>query len=460
MRHSDQFGYDLEVKAPKVATAWNETVLAFLAHGRETPIHLAQALEADPHFAMGHASRGLFCLLLGRPELLQTARESLVLARRGLIEAGGSFREEALVGALEDWLQGWPSRSVHRLDAALVKYPRDTFLMKLVHAIRFILGDAKGMRLSIEQVKDHYDLSHPGYGFLLGCHAFALEETGAFRQAEDTGRKGLDLQGNDAWGLHAVAHVHDMTGRAEEGITWLSAQPESWSHCNNFGYHVWWHLALMHLDRGDIAKVFQLYDDEIRRDRTDDYRDISNATSLLARLELEGINVGNRWEELAQLSDKRAEDGCNVFADLHYLLALLNGGRRMGTERLLTSMAQHRAAEGDIGRVSEHPGLATAQGLEQFKKGNYASAFHLLAKARDTLPTIGGSHAQRDVFERITVDAALRAGMPEGAEKLLKDRARKRGGMDTFAETRLATVERMRKASTIMLSQDLRATPA
>ena len=47
-------------------------------------------------------------------------------------------------------------------------------------------------------------------------------------------------------------------------------------------------------------------------------------------LELEGVDTGARWDELALLSDKRAEDGCNVFADLHYLLALLNGGRRMG----------------------------------------------------------------------------------------------------------------------------------
>ncbi|MBO0346527.1 tetratricopeptide repeat protein [Roseibium sp. CAU 1637] len=460
MRHCDQFGYDLTINTPNAVSAWDEAVSAFLAHGRETPVHLEVALTTDPRFVLGHAARGLFCLLLGRKELNDTARDCLALAQKAAAEVGATTREKAVIGALSDWLDGWPSRSANRLDQALQDHPRDGFLMKLVHAIRFVLGDAAGMRASVDSVANHYDSSHPSYGYFLGCRAFTLEESGDYRQAEKLGRAGLEHSPDDAWGLHAVAHVHDMTGRAEEGIGWLESRPESWKHCNNFGYHVWWHLALMHLDRGNIDKVLQLYDQEIRRDRTDDYRDISNATSLLARLELEGVNIGHRWEELSQISDKRAEDACNVFADLHYLLALLNGGRRMGAERLLNSMARREADSGDVGRVSSHPGHSAALGLEQFRKGNYGSAFHLLSSARSDMPTIGGSHAQRDVFERMTIDAALRAGLADAAEVILKDRGRKRGGLDQYAETRLATAEKMRSAAKIMLNQDLRVPQA
>ena len=81
----------------------------------------------------------------------------------------------------------------------------------------------------------------------------------------------------------------------------------------------------MTLARYDAALA--LYDAEIRAEKTDDYRDISNAASLLSRLELEGVDVGDRWEELAVLAEKRTEDGCLAFADLHYMLALC-GGRR------------------------------------------------------------------------------------------------------------------------------------
>ncbi|WP_289035511.1 tetratricopeptide repeat protein [uncultured Roseibium sp.] len=460
MRYTDQFGYDVTVSSQQAVAHWNAAVNAFLAHGKETAVHLEQALELAPDFAMAHATRGIFCLLMGRSELVATAKDCLSTTQKLSKTADLTEREKALMGALADWLDGWPSHAAERLDRVLTSAPRDALIVKLVHAIRFVLGDSKGMRASIDNVFGAYDSQHPSYGYILGCRAFALEETGDYRDAELLGRKGLEHATDDAWGLHAVAHVHDMTGRADEGITWLEHRPEGWAHCNNFGYHVWWHLALMYLERGEIDKVLSLYDEEIRRDRTDDFRDISNATSLLSRLEIEGVNVGARWEELALLSDKRAEDGCNVFADLHYLLALLNGGRRMGAERLLGDLQSRSRQTGDIARISAKAGVPVGLGLEQYRKGNYASAFHMLSSARDELPTIGGSHAQRDVFERITIDAALRAGFAEDAERVLKDRTRKRGAVDHFAEQRFETCEKMRSASKIMLDERLRAAHA
>lgn len=459
MRLTDQFGYDITLEDKDTLAAWTATVNGFLAHGATTPQHLEAALKHDPDFALGHAARGLFCLLLARRELYDTARECWSIANRSSEFRPVTAREAAVTSALGVWLDGWPSRAADVLDDALSKYPRDAFLLKLSHAIRFILGDAAGMRCSIERVLPVYDETHPAYGYVLGCRAFSLEETGAYREAEATGRRGLEFAHDDAWGLHAVAHVHDMTGRAEEGIGWLEGRPEGWAHCNNFGYHVWWHLALMYLDRGEVDKVLELYDFKIRQDKTDDFRDISNGTSLLTRLELEGVNVGGRWEELAQLSDKRAEDGCNVFADLHYLLALLNGGRSMGTERLLQNLDHRAELDGDLRRISSEAGLPAALGLEQYRKGNYASAFTMLSSARDAMPTIGGSHAQRDVFERITIDAAIRAGLAEDAEILLKDRTRKRGALDRFAEQRFDLCERMQRASRVMQDERLRATP-
>lgn len=457
MRLSDQFGYDLTLTNKDAAKEWDATVLAFLAHGKATPDHLENCLSLSPDFALGHASRGLFCLLLGRRELYATARQCLAIARSSAKDTPVTDRETAVIDALDAWLRGFPSRSADILDAMLVRVPEDAFMMKLIHAIRFVLGDAPGMRQSIERVFSAYDVNHPAYGYLLGCRAFSLEETGEYRLAEASGRRGLEFARDDAWGLHAVAHVHDMTGRSEEGAGWLENHPDGWAHCNNFGYHVWWHLALMYLDQGQADKALALYDTNIRKDKTDDYRDISNAASLLVRLELEGVDVGARWEEIAQLSDKRAEDGCNVFADLHYLLALLNGGRRMGTERLLNGLRERAQGETDIARISTEAGLPTGLGLEQYRKGNYASAFSLLTSARDNLYMIGGSHAQRDVFERITIDAALRAGLSGEAETLIKSRSSRRGALDRFAEQRLEICAKMQRAEQVMEDARLRA---
>jgi len=457
MRLKDQFGYEVTVASAPALKEWDATVMAFLAHSRETPVHLDKALEADPDFSLAHAVRGIFCLLLGRSELAGTAQTCMGLASRSAEDRGVTDRERSVISALEAWINGWPARAASLLDDALQSAPHDALLVKLVHAIRFVLGDAAGMRSSIETVLPAYDASHPAYGYMLGCQAFCLEETGEYRDAETTGKKGLEHAPDDAWGLHAVAHVHDMTGRSEEGIAWLESRPEGWAHCNNFGYHVWWHLALMYLDQGDVPRVLSLYDQEIRRDKTDDYRDISNAASLLVRLELEGVNVGARWEELALLSDKRAEDGCNVFADLHYLLALLNGGRRMGAERLMANMQRKSKETGDLAQVFGTAGVPAGLGLEQFRLGNYGSAFVNLQKARAYMPRIGGSHAQRDVFERLTIDAALRAGLSDEARALLKDRTRKRGALDHYAEQRFEVTERMRRATRVMEDERLRA---
>ena len=137
----------------------------------------------------------------------------------------------------------------------------------------------------------------------------------------------------------------------------------------------------------------------------------------------------------------------------------MNGGRTRGTDRLISSLRHRSELDGDMRRISSEAGLPTAMGLEQYRKGNYASAFTMLASARDALPMIGGSHAQRDVFERITIDAAIRAGLSEDAERILAERTRKRGALDHFAEQRLEICERMHRASRVMQDERLRATP-
>ena len=103
-------------------------------------------------------------------------------------------------------------------------------------------------------------------------------------------------------------------------------------------------LADHDLFRDHPIPALALYDADIRAEKTDDYRDISNGASLLARLELEGVNVGNRWDELADLSEKRATDGCLAFADLHYILALCGGDRHRAATGLIAALQPWPAA--------------------------------------------------------------------------------------------------------------------
>lgn len=445
---TDIFGGEVTANTPEALESWNKAVLAFLAHGADTPTHLMKSIELDPGFVMGHATKGLMFLMLGKRELIDVARESLANAKIARSEGGASTREVAYMDALEAWLGGRPAASVNEIEKVLLANPADTLSMKISHAIRFILGDAQGMLRSVLRVEQAHGDDHPARGYLLGCQAFALEETGDYIRAEAVGRDGLTLTNDDAWGLHAVAHVLDMTAQARAGINLLDRYEANWQHCNNFRYHVWWHKALLHLDQGEVDTVFALYDEKIRADKTDDYRDISNATSLLSRLELEGVDVGNRWEELAAFSEDRADDGVLVFADLHYMLALVGGDRDTAKHQMLARM--HRDAERNAvsqDEIFNHPGLAAAEGLAAFGEGRYDVAFMNLLRGRDAMQTIGGSHAQRDVFERITIDAGIRAGRLDQARDVLDGRkARRKGAQDTFTATRYETIARARQS--------------
>ncbi|MFP3921258.1 MAG: tetratricopeptide repeat protein [Dichotomicrobium sp.] len=438
MSRHDQCGHPVQITSPEALDAWNATVRGFLAHSARMPDHLQAVLETEPGFALARIAKGFFLLLLGRSELDAKARE-LAAEIEALAQQGALDPREALyMAALRDWLGGCPSRAAARLDEVHAGWPGDALALKLSHAIRFMMGDRFAMRESLEDVLGTYRPDHPLAGYVMGCHAFALEETGAYTEAERAGRRALELAPDDAWALHAVTHVYEMTGQSSQGRRYVMDNRQAWCHCNNFGYHVWWHLALFHLDSGDYADVLALYDDRVRCDRTDDYRDIANATSLLARLELEGVDVGGRWEELADIAERRVNDGCVVFADLHYMLALTGAGRDVAAARLerrLREAAQAPAGEMDL--VAARAGAPVAEGLRAFRQADYDSACTFLATARPRLQSIGGSHAQRDVFERILIDTAILAGATVQARRLIEERGRMRGAVDNFAKLRL-----------------------
>lgn len=446
---TDIFGNDVSLETPEALESWNKMQIAFLAHAAITPTHLADVLEREPQFALGHAIKGIFYMMLGRRELVQTASEAEIAARLAIKITSSTPRERGFIDALSLMLVGQLISARDRINEILLHHPQDSLAMKVSHAISFILGDSQNMRSSLEKILPTYDDNHAGRGYLMGCYAFALEETGEYSQAEIAGRKGMLQAPDDAWGLHAVAHVYDMTANAKAGLDWLTGREDAWAHCNNFRYHVWWHKALMHLDQGQVDEVLALYDYEIRKDKTDDYRDISNATSLLTRLELDGVDVGMRWEELADLSENRTEDGCLIFADLHYMLALVGGDRDKAVKTMLSRM--HKDAQNsksDIEKTMAIPGLAAATGLEAFGEADYKSAFINLANARNSMQSAGGSHAQRDVFERLTIDAGIRGGFLNEAETILNERKAKRGGAeDKYASVRFEMITGARDES-------------
>lgn len=419
------------------ASTYDRLVEAFLAHGRETPALLQACLDEQPENPRPHAARALMLTLLARHELRGPAREAAAQA----VALAATPAERAFAGAASAAAHGTWWAAINELEAVITENPADTLAAKMSHALRFMLGDKAGMLRSIERVLRHLPDGHPHRGFLMGCHAFALEENGEYGRAETVGREAVQRETRDAWGLHAVSHVHEMTGRTDDGIRWIEDSQAAFRHCNNFGGHLFWHLALFKLEKGAIAEVFDLYDRKIRDEKTDDFRDIANGASLLMRLELDGHTVGKRWEELADKAEARLEDRSLVFADLHYLLALVGAGRSKSASRLARSMAGPAGFSVQT-LVAAQAGQATAEGLAHFAAGNMGQATERLIASRRQRVVMGGSDAQRDIFEQVLVEAALRAGEDRTVRGILTERLAERGGRNRFAEERLARLVR------------------
>jgi hypothetical protein len=198
-----------------------------------------------------------------------------------------------------------------------------------------------------------------------------------------------------------------------------------WKDCNNFAFHLAWHLALFHLEQGRHALVLDLYDREVRATRTEDFRDVANAASLLWRLRQEGVDVGGRWEELADIARRRRHDTTLVFASLHHLLSLAATGDFGAAGVILLALQRAAASSGDQARAAAEAGVPLARVL-------LAPASAVAETLAERLSLLGGSHAQRDVFMRVLLERAARDGDAPMLSRLLNAR-RARKHDDRFA---------------------------
>jgi hypothetical protein len=306
------------------------------------------------------------------------------------------------------------------LEKHSARCPRDLVALQCGHLMDFYRASARSLRDRIARALPAWTPEVPGYPILLGMHAFGLEETGDYARAEDAGRRAVAMQPLDCWAHHAVAHVMEMQGRAEDGIGWMIAREPHWSGDDNFfKVHNWWHRALYHLDLGQTGEVFALYDGPIRAGRSAVALDMVDASALLWRLHLSGHDVGARWDELAATWDRHADGRSYPFNDWHAVMAYLGAGRHADVERVLSAC---RTAEGEVGEWGRQTGLPLVEGFVAFWHGQHETAAERLWGARAIANSFGGSHAQRDIIDWTLTEAALRGGMTGLAEALANER--------------------------------------
>jgi tetratricopeptide (TPR) repeat protein len=382
-----------------------------------------RALAASPDMTMAHALKAWLHLLGTEPCGPPVARECLRVA--GALPA--TARERGHLRAVGLLADGHWSAAARVLEDVSIDHPRDALALQAGHLLDFFTGDARMLRDRIARALPAWSTALPGHHALLGMYAFGLEECGEYAQAERHGRASVELEPRDGWGWHAVAHVMEMQGRIDHGIAWLRADPDAWSRDSSFAVHNWWHLALFQLERGDVEEAMRLFDGPIDGHASPLAIDLIDATALLWRLHLRGIDVGRRWDGVADRWAPLSGEGNYAFNDWHAMMAFVGAGRGKAQRAVIESLQiVARTGEGDSAVFAREVGLDAARAVQAFGQGRYADAVGLLRPLRHRAHRFGGSHAQRDLLDLTLLEAAIRAGQQSLASALAAERAARR----------------------------------
>jgi len=428
---ADLHGLPLSTASTAAADAFNRTLVAYLKYRADTPRQLAAALEADEDFALAQILRGYFLLLAFNQQQVPAAAEAARAARNAI--ATTTSREQQHCAALEAWIAGDLERTLEIWEQILAAHPLDLLAFRLAHFNNFWLGRPAAMRASVERIENKWGADLPGYGTLLSCKCFAWEECGEYAIAEPAGRKAVEIDPEDLWGTHALAHVMEMQGRTAEGIAFLGAMERHWAGANNLAHHLWWHRALYHYERHEFEAALDLYDRRFRnlaspltQAQPDLYIDVQNAAAMLFRLERQGIAVGERWVELADKAEARIGDCRSAFTLPHWMMALAACGRYTAGNRMLQAMRSFGDGSETLAPIVRDIALPICEAVLAHRTGNSGRAVDLMRPVLETMHRLGGSHAQQDVLEQLFLDAALKAHRQDDLRRVLVRAARRK----------------------------------
>jgi tetratricopeptide (TPR) repeat protein len=417
----DQQGLAL-AGAPESAAAFDRAIADYYGLTGDPVGALKATLARDPGFALGAVSIAALYMIGGfrgdHPEV-----KSALRAAESVI-GGAPERERRHFAAATAWAQGETSQAILGWETILADHPTDALALRLAQDAYFLLGRSAAIRDCAARVLPAWDDDNPLASFVLGLYAFGLEETGDLKRAEDFGREAVARNPRDAWATHALAHVMETSNRYEEGAAFLTSTRTNWAHAHFMAHHNGWHLALFLIEQGRFDEVLAGYDrftspklgDDATLDRVD-------AASLLWRLELAGVDVGERWAPVADTWMAHVDDHVLAFNDLHCALAAARSPDPDHATRLGQSLDDYeRMGSGDNRRVTAEIGRRLIDGMLAFAVGDHARAVEAILPVRNDAVRIGGSHAQRDIVNLTLIAAAERSGQWRLARALLAER--------------------------------------
>ena len=411
---TDSLGNPVTLHDATSGAALNDFVEGFIACEARVANVLNAAADESPIVQASCAALHMFA------ESADAPRNARPFIDRALARAPeASEREQRFVAAVAAWVDGDLPRAIALHEEQARLFPRDLASLKLGQYHLFNRGDSPGMlRIALQAAPAAAEVP-----YLHGMLAFGWEQCHLLDRAEASARHAIALCRKEPWAHHALAHVMLTQGRIREGTDFMASVSDTWTGLNSFMVtHNWWHQALFLLEQDRHAEVLALYDQQVWGVVKEYTQDQIGAVSLLARLELAGVDVGARWADVADHLALRLADHVLPFLDLQYLYGLARAGRMEAARTLQDNITAHAATrtEPHDRTLWQQVCVPAAHGLLAHAQGEWATAAEKLGVALPRLVEIGGSHAQRDLFHQIWLDALQRHGQWAAVQNVLQ----------------------------------------
>ena len=379
-----------------------------------------RVLAEDPGSVPGHCLRAALIVRADNAAARSTLAASINAIEATCPDSDDPARRHAV--AARAWLDGDPAGAAALYGALLVDRPHDALALAVAHALDFHLGRRRMMRDRISKLLPRWTAEVPGYASVLAMYAFGLEENGQYRRAEKMARRALALDPGHPGAIHVVAHVMEMQGRFHDGLAFLAATDSAWGEGTGLSVHLAWHRALFQLDANDPRSALATYDARIATADSSDMPALADGSALLWRLQLQNIEVTERWQRLADRWAMHSLPEARPFYLVHALMAFAATGRTAAALRLVEALPQIVVDEASSPLPEEALALPLCEALLAFARGDYAECVERLGLVRGIAHRCGGSLAQCDVIHLTFTEAALRAQQARLARTLVAER--------------------------------------
>ncbi|MCY4559138.1 MAG: tetratricopeptide repeat protein [Chloroflexi bacterium] len=428
-------GLTLTTNSPAAVDLYQEGLDLVLSQNYGPDAKLEAALEADEGFAMAHVVQAYVLHLQTNVPAARAAAEKAIE-----LSAGCSREEQQIARIVHSFTHGKGTEAIRLVDEHLDEFPTDTLAMRVAQRLYMLGCFGAGVPDFPNHLMAMMRKVAPANGddwAFLGQYAFAHHETNQPEKAMDLATRSLEGNPQNAVASHSVTHSYFEQGDAANGGRWLGDWLDGWDRRASYNTHLSWHLALFELAQGKYHQALDLYETHIRPGvQARNLANLQDAASLMWRLQIySGEEPGKPWNEVRDVALPAAETPGPAFRDCHAALAFAGAGDAESTQKFVDRVK----AQGEKGDdLSREMVLPIALGAAAFAAGDYDEAADLMGPTYPMLARIGGSHAQREVFEDTLLETYIRAGRYDEARTMLDERLSRRSSVrDTYWMGRL-----------------------